>query len=176
MTFSGTTPMPDPYLPPEYGDPALRLQHKLTARVEVVETYAAGRVPIRVAADGYQFPWGQVVERPGMLWVWDFYLERLREAFVARDLGLVALQEQVFATLEARTEYALREHAVTWEALSRDAAGWKIVPAALGRGAAFSVLCHFGATQRLRNWLVGEFLPEILPETQQAVLDGLAHA
>lgn len=168
--------MSDPYLPPEYGDPALRLQHKLMARVEVVETYAAGRVPIRVAADGYRFPWGQIVERAGMLWVWDFYLETLQEAFVARGLGIVILQERVFSALEEATEYAVRENALTWEALAREAAGWRIIPAPLGRGAAFSVLCHFGATQRLRNWLVGEFLPEILPETQQVVLDGLAHA
>jgi hypothetical protein len=76
--------------------------------------------------------------------------------------------------LELYTEYAVREHAVTWEQLSRDELGWKIVPAALGRGAVFSALGYFGAEKRLRNWLVGEFLPEILPEVLREVHDGLA--
>jgi hypothetical protein len=155
------------------GAAGLRVQYRMTAPVKVIETYAAGRVAVPAEVEGYEFPWGVLVETEGLLWVFDFYLESLRDAFRARDFGIVALQERTFAALELYTECAVRENAVTWEQLSRDALGWKIVPGALGRGAVFSILGYIGAENRLRNWLVGEFLSEILPEVLQAVLDGL---
>jgi hypothetical protein len=151
----------------------LCLRHRIPGPVMVCRALVAGRVPVHVPMEGYAFPWGQVVERAGMLWVFDIYLERLWIEFAARNFGLVELQERVFAGLEEWTDCTLREHGVTPQALERDVLGWKIVPAALGHGAVFSILCWIGAEERLRNWLVGEFLPEILPVVQQEVLDGL---
>jgi hypothetical protein len=151
----------------------LRLRHRIPGPVMVCRALVAGRVPVHVPMEGYAFPWGQIVERAGLLWVFDFYLEHLRMEFAARDFEFVELQERVFAGLEAWTDCALREHGVAQQVLEQDGLGWKIVPAALGHGAVFSILGWIGAEKRLRHWLIGEFLPEILPEVQREVFDGL---
>jgi hypothetical protein len=154
----------------------IRLQHKLSEPVTVMESFAEGRVPVPVPATGYRFSWGHVTERcSNLMLVWDFYLDELREQFRRRDLSMTALQERVFGRLEALIDNTARDNVVSFAQLAVDVDGWTLIPAPIGRGAAFSVLCHFGFERAGRGWLIGEFIPEILPQIFQEVLDDLDH-
>jgi hypothetical protein len=149
----------------------LRFVYKMPGPVTVSRPVAGGRVAIDVPMQGYGFPWGQIIEREGQIWVFDFYLALQQE--VLRRVAPAELQERVVAGLEEVTDCTVRDHGLSVEALNGDGDLWRIVPAALGHGAVFSVLCHFAATQQLRNWLIGEFLPEILPDVLARVREGL---
>lgn len=152
----------------------LELERRRTSTVAVLERYVNGRVPIRTQAEGYSFSWGQIVQRPpNNVMVFDFYLRRLQEAFAARGLPVLTLQERVFSVLEELTDYTLRDNLVTADRLYRESVeGWAILPGALGRGAAFSVVCHHRTEHFCRGWLITELIP-LLPEIHEAVLDGL---
>jgi hypothetical protein len=152
-------------------DALLRLKQKRKRRIEIVERYVHGRIALRINAEGYGFSWGRIVERPpNDLMIWDFHLDRVREAYVSNGLGIVAMQEKALLELEGRTDYLLRENLVTAERLKAEFEGWKIVPGAIGRAEAFSVASHFGADHFCRAWLIAEFIPEILPEVEQALI------
>jgi hypothetical protein len=151
----------------------LSLAGSMPGPVEVVERYAEGRVPIRIPASGYGFTWGQVVERwpSAALLAFDLYLEALSDVLASRGLGVTAMQERVFAALEIATYCAIRDNALSVDVLGQR--NWSILPAPLGRGAAFTVAVKTAAENQARDWLSGEFLTDTLPLVEQAVIDGI---
>ena len=152
-----------------------RLEHGMTAEVEVRETYATGRVLLPVKAQGYDFPWGQIVERTsGMLIVFDFYLADIHREFEDRGIKTVEMQERVFARLEELSDLTVRDNAIDPISLPVKQDNWKIIPPVLGKGGAFTILCHAGHGKNLREWLIAEFILERLPQWQESMHGELA--
>lgn len=152
----------------------LRLLHSRHAPVIVVDFTAGGRRLMPVQADGYAFTWGQIVERRlGLAVVWDFHLARMREVFKVMGLGLTTLQERTIDALENfQAALVVRDNALCLDVMS-PVRGWRIIPAPLGRGSAFSIVAHVGDESDARDWLLAEFIPETLPRLQEALIHGL---
>lgn len=152
-----------------------RLQYGMTAEVEISETFAEGRVALPIKAQGYDFPWGQIVERTsGLLIVFDFYLSGLQAEFNRRDIRTCEMQERVFSLLEELSDLTVRDNAVDPMSLSVRRDNWKIIPGVLGRCGAFTILGHAGHGKDLREWLVGEFILDILPQIHERMYVELA--
>ena len=146
----------------------IRLERGQPETVQIGQSYAAGRVFLPTEADGYAFPWGQVVARQsGMLLVFDFYLADLQLAFERNGLKTVEMQDRAFALLEELSDHTVRDNAADWFMLASQPDGWKIIPATLGKGGAFTILAHVGQEKELRQWLIAEFILEILPQLQE---------
>lgn len=164
-------------LTPHLGDDdatGTRLLHGRHAPVIVVDLAVGGRVPVPTQADGYAFSWGQIVERRlGLALVWDFHLARMREVFKVMGLSMTLLQERTIDALEhVEAARVVRDNALCLGAMP-PARGWRIIPAPLGRGSAFSIVTHVGDEPEARDWLLAEFMPETLPQVQEALIHGL---
>lgn len=146
----------------------IRLEHGRPLEVDIFETYAAGRVVLPRKAQGYAFPWGQIVERTcGMLLVFDFYLAEIQKEFEQRGIKNVEMQDRVFANLEELSDLAVRDNAIDPMSLAVKQDNWKIIPAILGKGGAFTILGHVGHGKELREYLVAEFILEVLPQLHE---------
>lgn len=153
---------------------ATRLLHRRQAQVMVMDYVVGGRVQVPIQADGYAFTWGQIVERHfGLMVVWDFHLARMRDVFKVMGLGLTTLQERTIDALEHfQAALVVRDNALCLDVMS-PVRGWRIIPAPLGRGSAFSIVAHAGDESDARDWLIAEFMPETLPRLQEALIHGL---
>ena len=161
--------------PPSEYRAMIRLERGHPETVQIGQSYAAGRVFLPAKADGYAFPWGQVVERhSGMLLVFDFYLAELQQAFERNGIKTVEMQDRAFALLEELSDHTMRDNAADWFMLASQPDGWKIIPATLGKGGAFTVLAHAGQEKELRQWLIAEFIPDILPQLHERLYGELS--
>lgn len=170
-----TASQPQKRVPPSDYLAIHRLEKRLPGPVLVNERYAAGRATVAVPAEGYAFPWGQIVEgQSGMLLVFDFHLEDLQAEYAQRERTATELQERAFALLEEEMAgHARRDSLAAWNPLAPGQGGWALVPGTLGKAAAFTALCHIEEEQEFRQWLIADLILAVLPELIQRLYDEL---